>query len=132
MRCNKKSIFLCSVDHFPLSMSQSEFATSLHRSHVLQQQEKLFADALRGQKCDVKSRWWEPVLTSEEETVCRWYREQARRLGSLEWTYYIKCYDGPGFQCSQEIPELEKKYGTWMDALSLSQKAPDCTNKYDS
>ena len=102
---------------------------SRSRSDVLIQQERLFANALRGLKCDETPRWWQPPLTNEQEASCRWYREQTKRLARLEWTYYINCYDGPGPDCSQEIPKLEKKYGAWVDALALSQQTPDCNSK---
>lgn len=114
------------------------------RQDLLQRQIDLFKDAMKGLQCPGVSPLpplpaWKAVFSSRaapaplapaETARCAWYAAQEKYFFRLEWAYYIVCYDGPGYECSQEIPILEAKHGAWLDTLARVQEegasAPVC------
>jgi hypothetical protein len=96
-------------DQFPISMA---------REALLERHARVFKDALVGLRCDAKIPFWKPARTAADEARCVEYKRAASYLSCLSYTYYVKCYDGPGYDCQREIPKLEEKHGAWLDGLA--------------
>ena len=61
-------------------------------------------------------RFWEKEMSHDTKVACKKWKKHIDLLECIQFKYTSVCYDGPGYDCTNEIPKLEEQYGKWIDA----------------
>ena len=100
---------------------------STQRQHELQARIDLLDAALRG-ACDTDPpRFWNrrKQTTDAQRVQCAQWTAQSWLWHHLEWAYYSPCYDGPGVDCTRDIPAVEAMHGPFLNAVAATERATE-------